>query len=85
MTLLALLALDVQLAPSIAEYFFAHSLPDAHGRNVVNVILVDFRGADTMGEITVLGLAATGVYALLKLVSSGGDDPSAAGRPRDAS
>jgi multicomponent Na+:H+ antiporter subunit A len=68
MTLLALVALDVQIGASIAEYFLAHSLPDAHGRNVVNVILVDFRGADTMGEITVLGLAATGVYALLKLV-----------------
>ena len=68
MTLLVLMALDVQIGASIAEYFLAHSLPDGHGRNVVNVILVDFRGADTMGEITVLGLAATGVYALLKLV-----------------
>jgi multicomponent Na+:H+ antiporter subunit A len=33
----------------------------------VNVILVDFRGLDTLGEITVLGIAAVGVYALLKL------------------
>jgi multicomponent Na+:H+ antiporter subunit A len=68
MTLLALLALDVEIGRSISDYFLTHSLPGGHGRNVVNVILVDFRGADTMGEITVLGLAATGVYALLKLV-----------------
>lgn len=39
----------------------------AHGRNVVNVILVDFRALDTLGEITVLGIAALGVFALLKL------------------
>ncbi|WP_438025273.1 hydrogen gas-evolving membrane-bound hydrogenase subunit E [Sorangium sp. So ce233] len=40
------------------------SLPEAHGRNAVNVILVDFRGADTLGEITVLAAAALGVAAL---------------------
>lgn len=42
------------------------SYPEAHGKNVVNVILVDFRALDTMGEITVLGLAALGVFSLLK-------------------
>ncbi len=42
------------------------SYPEAHGRNVVNVILVDFRGLDTMGEITVLAAAALGVYSLLR-------------------
>lgn len=42
------------------------SYPEAHGRNVVNVILVDFRALDTMGEITVLGIAALGVFSLLK-------------------
>lgn len=42
---------------ALAEYFGAHSLPDAHGRNVVNVLLVDFRALDTLGEITVLSLA----------------------------
>lgn len=40
--------------------------PEAHGRNVVNVILVDFRGLDTMGEIVVLAAAAIGVYTLLR-------------------
>ncbi|MGK4002129.1 hydrogen gas-evolving membrane-bound hydrogenase subunit E [Sorangium sp. So ce1036] len=43
----------------------ALSLPEAGGRNVVNVILVDFRGADTLGEIAVLALAALGAAALL--------------------
>ena len=39
----------------------------AHGRNIVNVILVDFRAMDTMGEITVLATAALGVRALLQM------------------
>jgi len=51
----------------ISGYFIERSLPDAHGRNVVNVILVDFRAIDTLGEISVLGIAAVGVYALLRL------------------
>jgi multicomponent Na+:H+ antiporter subunit A len=67
MSMLVLLAVDVQLYPSIAGYFGEHALARAHGRNIVNVILVDFRGLDTLGEITVLGIAAVGVYALLKL------------------
>ena len=41
------------------------SLPEAGGKNVVNVILVDFRGFDTMGEITVLAVAALGVAAMV--------------------
>ncbi|MDC0746564.1 hydrogen gas-evolving membrane-bound hydrogenase subunit E [Polyangium mundeleinium] len=49
--------------PAGAEQL-ALSLPEAKGRNVVNVILVDFRGADTLGEITVLAIAAIGVVAL---------------------
>jgi multicomponent Na+:H+ antiporter subunit A len=52
------------------EYFAATSLALAHGRNVVNVILVDFRAFDTLGEITVLALAALGVVALLRLRGS---------------
>ena len=51
----------------LSEYFTEQSVPAAHGRNVVNVILVDFRGLDTLGEITVLALAGLGVYALLRL------------------
>jgi multicomponent Na+:H+ antiporter subunit A len=44
----------------------ALSVPEGKGRNVVNVILVDFRALDTMGEIFVLGIAAVGVYTLLR-------------------
>ena len=51
---------------SISTYHLANSLPAAGGGNVVNVILVDFRGYDTLGEITVLGIAAVGVLALLQ-------------------
>ena len=51
---------------SIADYFIANSMPGGGGSNVVNVILVDFRGYDTLGEITVLALAGLGIYAMLE-------------------
>jgi multicomponent K+:H+ antiporter subunit A len=50
---------------SISWYFLEKSLPVGGGTNAVNVILVDFRGYDTFGEITVLGIAAIGVLALM--------------------
>ena len=50
----------------ISSYFVDNAVPLGHGANIVNVILVDFRGFDTMGEITVLALAALGGYALLR-------------------
>ncbi|MBL8563712.1 MAG: monovalent cation/H+ antiporter subunit A [Gemmobacter sp.] len=50
--------------PTIAEYHLANSKTLGGGTNVVNVILVDFRGYDTFGEITVLGIAATLIFAL---------------------
>ncbi|MBN8759359.1 MAG: monovalent cation/H+ antiporter subunit A [Thiobacillus sp. 65-69] len=50
----------------ISPYFVEHALPLGGGLNVVNVILVDFRGFDTFGEITVLGIVALTVYALLR-------------------
>jgi multicomponent K+:H+ antiporter subunit A len=50
---------------SIAWYFLEQSVPGGGGTNVVNVTLVDFRGYDTFGEITVLGIAAVGVLAML--------------------
>jgi multicomponent Na+:H+ antiporter subunit A len=64
---LLLIANGDTLYPSIASYFLEHSLLLGGGRNVVNVIVVDFRGYDTMGEITVLAIAAIGVYTLIKL------------------
>ncbi|MCL4854974.1 MAG: DUF4040 domain-containing protein, partial [Bryobacteraceae bacterium] len=51
----------------LANYFAETGLPLAHGRNIVNVILVDFRALDTMGEITVLATAAFGVRALMRI------------------
>ena len=56
----------------ISGYYIEHSLPEGHGGNIVNVILVDFRGLDTLGEISVLAVAAVGVYGLLKLRPKGG-------------
>jgi multicomponent K+:H+ antiporter subunit A len=50
---------------TISAYHLEQSYPLGGGTNVVNVILVDFRGFDTFGEITVLGIAALGIYALL--------------------
>jgi multicomponent Na+:H+ antiporter subunit A len=65
--ILLLIANSDTLYPSIASYFLEHSLRLGGGRNVVNVIVVDFRGYDTMGEITVLTIAAIGVYTLIRL------------------
>ncbi|WP_332670315.1 monovalent cation/H+ antiporter subunit A [Aromatoleum sp.] len=50
---------------SLSTYYLERSLPDGGGANVVNVILVDFRGFDTFGEIIVLGIAALAVFALV--------------------
>ncbi len=52
--------------PSIGKFFTENALPKGGGTNVVNVILVDFRAFDTYGEITVLGIVALTVYALLR-------------------
>ncbi|QJE73341.1 putative monovalent cation/H+ antiporter subunit A [Aerophototrophica crusticola] len=54
------------LSPHLSDYFAAASYVEAYGRNVVNVIIVDFRGFDTLGEITVVAMAGLGVLALLK-------------------
>ncbi len=56
---------------SVSHYFIEKSLPLAGGHNIVNVILVDFRGYDTLGEIAVISLAGFGVY---NLVNSRGED-----------
>ena len=66
---LATLAYAVMVLPlpdTIGSYFLERSYVEGGGRNVVNVILVDFRGFDTMGEITVLAVVALAVYALLR-------------------
>jgi multicomponent Na+:H+ antiporter subunit A len=67
MTALVLAAIANREPSHVAAYYAEQAKPAAHGRNIVNVILVDFRGLDTLGEITVLATAAIGVFALLKL------------------
>ncbi|PZR40224.1 MAG: monovalent cation/H+ antiporter subunit A, partial [Ectopseudomonas oleovorans] len=66
-TMVAMLAYAVLTRPyqSISSFFLENSVSGGGGTNVVNVILVDFRGFDTLGEITVLAIAAIGIYALL--------------------
>ncbi len=60
-------AVMTRLPPAtIADYFVQNAYTQGGGRNVVNVILVDFRGFDTFGEITVLGVVALTVFALLR-------------------
>ncbi|MEM1330604.1 MAG: hydrogen gas-evolving membrane-bound hydrogenase subunit E [Planctomycetota bacterium] len=56
-------------AAPISRYFAEASYLEANGKNIVNVILVDFRGIDTMLEVFVLGLAAVGVFTLLTVRS----------------
>ena len=56
---------------SISEYHLANSYKGGGGTNVVNVILVDFRGFDTFGEIIVLGIAALVIYALTETLLNG--------------
>lgn len=68
--LVALIALQAYSQPvikQVSEYYASYAYTKAKGKNVVNVILVDFRGFDTMVEIIVLSIAAVGVYSLLKL------------------
>jgi multicomponent K+:H+ antiporter subunit A len=66
---LAALAYAVMTRPlpdTISGFFLERAWPEGGGSNVVNVIIVDFRGFDTLGEITVLGVVAVAVYALLR-------------------
>jgi multicomponent K+:H+ antiporter subunit A len=66
---------------TIAWYYLENAKPAGGGYNVVNVILVDFRGFDTLGEITVLGIAAVGIVALLHNLKLAGPGLDWDGRP----
>jgi multicomponent Na+:H+ antiporter subunit A len=65
MTVLVLAASSVSGDRPVADFYREAAVPEAFGRNIVNVILVDFRAADTLGEITVVAVAAPGVAALM--------------------
>ena len=73
--MVSLLLFAANVGPSIPSvipsYYLANSHLLAGGYNVVNVILVDFRGFDTMGEITVFSVAVLGVLALVGLGTRG--------------
>ncbi len=64
-TAAVLMAMLTRPYGTISDFFLKNSVPGGGGTNVVNVILVDFRGFDTFGEITVLVIAGLVIYALL--------------------
>ncbi|SIT85443.1 Na+/H+ antiporter subunit A [Microbacterium sp. RU33B] len=88
MAAVALVATGARVATPISERFPSLAYELGHGRNVVNVALVDLRGWDTMGELSVLILAATGVASLVfvthrsDLLSEVNSLPTAANRTR---
>jgi len=65
-TALILAVNQAELDRSVTDFYEANSYIAAHGRNIVNVILVDFRSFDTLGEITVVALAGLASYALIQ-------------------
>lgn len=66
MALLSYAMLTRQTPNDISSFYLSRALPEGGGSNVVNVMLVDFRGFDTLGEITVLVAVALTVFALLR-------------------
>lgn len=66
-TLIAISAHSTKMFESISKYYIENTYDKAGGENMVNVILVDFRGFDTLFEVCVLGIAALGIYGLIKL------------------
>jgi multicomponent Na+:H+ antiporter subunit A len=70
-TTLMLTAVYNPFFPSLRDYYIANAHELAGARNIVNVIIVDFRGYDTMGEITVLSIAAIALFCLHKLRKKG--------------
>ena len=66
MTFLLMSVMATDFDRRLTSFFEGASYPEAHGRNIVNVILVDFRALDTFGEITVVAIAAIAAFALLR-------------------
>jgi multicomponent Na+:H+ antiporter subunit A len=71
LTIVAIASHSSKSFESIAKYFVDNSYKLGGGDNIVNVILVDFRGLDTLFEIAVLGLAALGIFAMIKYRDKG--------------
>lgn len=76
MTFVSYAVMTMPVPDAIATYFLENAYTQGGGRNVVNVILVDFRGFDTLGEIAVLGIVALTVYALLRRFRPAADSMS---------
>ena len=70
LTLWLLIAVGGVFDPALTQFFAEKSVPEAYGRNVVNVILVDFRALDTWGEITVVMLSFLAALPMLQAVRS---------------
>ncbi|MEM9418276.1 MAG: hydrogen gas-evolving membrane-bound hydrogenase subunit E [Planctomycetota bacterium] len=66
-TLMVLATATVEMPATVSAYYLNNAAPEAYGRNVVNVILVDFRALDTLGEIVVVAVAGIGVASLIWL------------------
>jgi multicomponent Na+:H+ antiporter subunit A len=65
--IIAISSYSTKLFGSISEYYIENVYDEAGGKNMVNVILVDFRGFDTLFEICVLAIASLGIFAMIKL------------------
>jgi multicomponent Na+:H+ antiporter subunit A len=74
MAYLLLMVTEFPLESDLRTFYSQESYPLGKGRNVVNVILVDFRQLDTMGEIVVLAIAAIGIFAMFKVKHKEGDE-----------
>ncbi|WIY54458.1 proton-conducting transporter membrane subunit [Devosia sp. YIM 151766] len=83
-SLLLMLVLNGTLDTRLSDLFAATSAPIAHGHNIVNVILVDYRGFDTLGEISVVMGAGIAILALLRRRKRGAGTPEPAPRTRKA-
>ncbi|MEM7134512.1 MAG: hydrogen gas-evolving membrane-bound hydrogenase subunit E [Chloroflexota bacterium] len=77
MVLLVLVSVQTPHPMHVSNYFVEQSWPSANGRNIVNVILVDFRALDTLGEVVVLVVAALGVHALIRPLIRGANHSEA--------
>ena len=81
-TTAVLVSAQARTAPPASQAYLDRSYAEGGGSNVVNVVLVDFRGLDTLGEITVLAVAALGVSSLVRSARGRRRDEEPSGVPR---
>ncbi|MGO6904197.1 hydrogen gas-evolving membrane-bound hydrogenase subunit E, partial [Rhizobium ruizarguesonis] len=83
-TLVLMRATEAPFNDALTAFFNAYSKSIAHGANVVNVIIVDFRGTDTLGEIAVVAVTGLAILALIRIRAGSerklaANDPAAEG------